>query len=641
MLNSFRKLLCQNPGGLARSLLFFIFFHLYLWLVVDLHLIYHGGGLITNFPPFYKDWAFFTEFLTYPGGLVEYISAFLSQFLYYPWAGAFVVTLQAWLIFICTGCFFKAINAPRLSWLRFVHPLLLLITYSQYTFYFLTTMALLAALFCVCLYLRTTSNNKPFLLAIFLTLSVILYTIAGGAYLLFAAICVIYELFLTRRRNLGLLYLLAALIIPYVLGVLLFSVSIISAFGNLLPLSWKVLSYKSPEEMVVLVCILYLLVPLVTLGLGFWRIFAASHPVSLEQLANSRTKPPLPKSSKKSGKKHSVGMFSWYRNSPSLKWTAESLVLVAAAGSVFFFHNIERRTSFAVDYYACKRMWPQVIDSARRYSNSYFIVHSVNRALYHTDRLNYDMLIYPQHPGTLFLPIREHASVSWKRFDTYIDLGLINKAENDLMESIEKFGERPTILKRLALINMVKANNNIARTYLGLLGKTLFETQWANNYLDKLDSDPQLSTDTRIQQLRSLMPKKDYHFALLDDEQMLLDLLNGNRQNRMAFEYLMARYLLTGELEKFAKNLERLEDFSYFSIPRLYEDAILYLLSNNIPVDLHGRQISIDAHQRLSGFLDIYNRNGRNKQAALNELRINYGDSYLFYSLYGFSGAKR
>jgi len=606
-----------------------------------LHLIYHGGGVITNFPPFYKDWAFFRESLTYPGGLVEYISAFLSQFLYYPWAGAIVITLQAWLIFICTGCFFKAINARRLCWLRFVPPILLLITYSQYTFYFLTTMALLAAMFCVCLYLRTTSNNKPFLLVTFLTLSVILYTIAGGAYLLFATLCVIYELILRRRRNLGLLFLLSALIIPYVLGVLFFSVSIINAFGNLLPLSWKVLSYKSSEEMIVVVSILYLLVPLVTLGLGFWRIFAGSPYAPLQQVGNSKTAPVLNKSGRKDGKKLRTGIFSWYRSSPIIKWTAESMVLFVVAGSVFFWHNNKRRTSFAVDYYACKRMWPEVIDSARRYSNSYFIVHSVNRALYHTGRLNYDILVYPQHPSTLFLPIKEHASVSWKRFDTYIDLGLINKAEHDLMESLEKFGERPTILKRLALINMVKGNINIARTYLSVLGKTLFETQWANNYLDKLNKDPELSTDTRIQHLKSLMLKQDYHFALLDDEQMLLDLLKSNRQNRMAFEYLMARYLLSGELEKFAQNLERLDDFSYFSIPRLYEEAILYLLSNNIAVDLNGRQISIDASQRLTGFLDIYNRNGRNKQEALNELRINYGDSYLFYSLYGFSGAKR
>jgi len=502
-------------------------------------------------------------------------------------------------------------------------------------------MALLAAMFCVCLYLRTTSNNKPFLLVTFLTLSVILYTIAGGAYLLFATLCVIYELILRRRRNLGLLFLLSALIIPYVLGVLFFSVSIINAFGNLLPLSWKVLSYKSSEEMIVVVSILYLLVPLVTLGLGFWRIFAGSPYAPLQQVGNSKTAPVLNKSGRKDGKKLRTGIFSWYRSSPIIKWTAESMVLFVVAGSVFFWHNNKRRTSFAVDYYACKRMWPEVIDSARRYSNSYFIVHSVNRALYHTGRLNYDILVYPQHPSTLFLPIKEHASVSWKRFDTYIDLGLINKAEHDLMESLEKFGERPTILKRLALINMVKGNINIARTYLSVLGKTLFETQWANNYLDKLNKDPELSTDTRIQHLKSLMLKQDYHFALLDDEQMLLDLLKSNRQNRMAFEYLMARYLLSGELEKFAQNLERLDDFSYFSIPRLYEEAILYLLSNNIAVDLNGRQISIDASQRLTGFLDIYNRNGRNKQEALNELRINYGDSYLFYSLYGFSGAKR
>ncbi len=70
----------RDIGRFIRSLIFFIGFFLYILLIVDLRLIYHGAGEIKNFPSFFKDWAFFREFVSHPGGLVEYTSAFLSQF---------------------------------------------------------------------------------------------------------------------------------------------------------------------------------------------------------------------------------------------------------------------------------------------------------------------------------------------------------------------------------------------------------------------------------------------------------------------------------------------------------------------------------------------------------------------------------
>ncbi|MHC4418598.1 MAG: DUF6057 family protein, partial [Planctomycetota bacterium] len=143
---SYRKLSNQSLGRAARTLLFFILFYLYLWLEVDLRLIYHGGGMITNFPVFYRGWTFFHPFLSYPGGPVEYVCAFLSQLLYIGWAGAIVVTAQAWLICLCTGYFLKTIRASGLRLLRFVPPVLILITYTQYTYHFVTTTALLTSL---------------------------------------------------------------------------------------------------------------------------------------------------------------------------------------------------------------------------------------------------------------------------------------------------------------------------------------------------------------------------------------------------------------------------------------------------------------------------------------------------------------
>jgi hypothetical protein len=43
---------------------------MYIWLAVDLRLIYHGGEVITDFPVFYRGWVFFSGFISRPGGII-------------------------------------------------------------------------------------------------------------------------------------------------------------------------------------------------------------------------------------------------------------------------------------------------------------------------------------------------------------------------------------------------------------------------------------------------------------------------------------------------------------------------------------------------------------------------------------------
>lgn len=620
---------CEGPrlaGNQSRGLIFFVLFYLYLWLGVDLRLIYSCTEVITNFPIFYKGWVFFSDFLSRPGGLVEYTGAFLSQFFYIGWAGALVVTIQAWLMSVCTGCILKAVNLSHLRWLRFIPPILLLITYTQYTYHFITTLAFLVVLVFVYLYLRITHSltSNTGRLIVGLVLSVILYTMAAGVYLLFAVLCAMYELLFRRQCLLGLLYLLSAVAIPYIEGVLIFGVSIIDAFSDLSPFSWKIMSFDNRRKLIVVIYILYLFLPLTILVSGFWQ-----------KIQNS-TRLSLPKS------KIQTRLSLWLKKSkfttgpPVLRWVIESLVLFAIAfAAVFFSYDTKKKTLFVVDYYAGQRMWPQLLRAARGHPDNYFVVNAVNRALYHTGRLSYDMFSWPQHPDTLFLGTKKYQSAHWKKFGIYLDLGFVNMAENALTESLEGLGERPIILKRLALINMAKANYDSARIYLGALSKTLFYNDWANNYLARLKSDPDLSQDKQIQRLRSVCMQKDYGYTTLNVETMLLQLLDKNKQNRMAFEYLMSLYLLTGQLEKFVQNLDRSEDFGLSKFPQLYEEAMLvYVNITGKPVNLRGRLLSTESRQRFDGFNQVLNDYGKNKQAAFNTLAKDYWDSYFFYYVY-------
>ena len=630
MINLTRKLSSQNPGGPVRTFIFFIFFYLYLWLEVDLRLIYHSGGVIPNFPAFFRGWEFCRQFMTYPGGPAEYLSALLSQFFYYAWAGAFVVTLQAWLMFISTGYFFKAIDATRMYWVRFVPPMLLLVTYNQYTYHFATTMAWLIAMLFVCLYLSTErsgifdaqkNTTGLFRLAVFLVLSIILYMITGAVQLLFVVLCAIYELVSKRRWQTAILYLLSASGIPYIIGVLVFDVSIIDAFSKLMPYSWQVLFDKGSRRMVTMVYILYLLVPLASLMLVSCRAIAGS-------LKFSKSRKKIPP--------------RFFQNKKLRRIIKSPAPFIIAGAVVIFSHNNNIKTFFEVDYYAFHKMWPETLESAHRHpTNNFYVVHSANRALYHTGRLGYDMFSYPQYPDTFFLPPKKTTEGYWQKFDTYIDLGLISRAEHALTISLDEFGERPMILKRLALVNIIKGNLDTAGIYLEALSKTLFDAHWANDYLNRLEQAQSLVINDRIQYLQLSMSKKDYGSLYFINEELMFHLLKKNRKNKMAFEYLMARYLLDAKLDEFIQNLYRLDDFNYSEIPPLYEEAILYMLNGGKAVNLHGRRISADSQQRFTDFINIYSRYKGNKHAAFKELKNKYGDSYLFYSLYGFSGAEK
>ena len=102
--------------------------------------------------------------------------------------------------------------------------------------------------------------------------------------------------------------------------------------------------------------------------------------------------------------------------------------------------------------------------------------------------------------------------------------------------------------------------------------------------------------------------------------------------NRMAFEYLMASYLLKGQLPKIAQQMARLDEFGYTEIPPLYQEAILiYAYGAGKPVNLYGRAIDPEMDRRMKHFSSVVNRYGTNRSAAMAELEKDYRGCYLFY----------
>jgi hypothetical protein len=478
-------------------------------------------------------------------------------------------------------------------------------------------------------------NRASTCVSVFLVISVILYYLAGGAFLFFAVVCAIYELIFRFRPAISMFYLFCAAVVPYAVGLLVFRVSIVDAYSNSLPFSWKILNYEARRRLVAIVCVLYMLAPVTLLIFGLWRRFGARLHLAKKPTGRKSDKkcrdriPSLP-----------VKALSWYGRSPKLRFLVDSLLLLAvAAGAGLFYRNEDLRTRFKVDYYAYHKMWPQLLTSAQHNPHNPFVAHAVNRALYHVGRLGYDMFSWPQDSDNLFLSDEKYGWMYWQIFDLFLDIGVVNMAENALTECLEGLGSRPMILQRLALINMVKGNLGSAKIYLGALSKTLFDANWAKRYLERLETDPDLSEDKYIQHLRSLCLDKDCPMYSLFKEKTLLWLLERNSQNRMAFEYLMAWYMLNKRLSKLVDNLERLQDFNYPELPTHYEEAaLIHVYRTGKPVSLSRYLPSLRKRRQIEDFTRILGGYGGDKKAASKELSERFRNTYFFYYTYAPSG---
>lgn len=602
------KILIKEPKEVIRNLIFFLLFYLVLWLHIDLRLIYHGGGIIRNFPVFYKGFFFFKEFLPYPGGLLEYGSAFLSQFLYYAWAGAIIITCQAWLNSLFIQSYIKAINASYIKWLRFIPAILFLILYSQYTFYFTLTMALTVTLGFVGAYSKLIDKKPLIRLIAFLILSIVLYGLVGGAFIIFALLCGMLEILSKHRWQTNLLYMGSIFLIPMIEGVFIYGTSWVDAFSRLTPLFWKVNLYK--PESIEFVYGYYGFLPIIIIGLIILRIII---------------KNPIPQKI--------IELF--YIKNKNTRWIVNTCFLFLVTSIILFiFHDSKQKTVFAVDYYGYHRMWPEVLEKAKSHPNHDLVIATVNRALFHTGQLGNIENTLKQNPGTLLLNGRKHGYLHWHKSEIFLDLGYINQSEHNLVEALEYYGERPQILKRLVIINMIKNNIGTARIYLGALNKMLFHSNWANAYLDRIESDPTLSMDKQIQQTRRFIMDRDYTSQFPTTDALLLELLNRNRYNRMAFEYLMTYYLLTRNLKNFYDHLDRFKDFDYSHIPQLFEEAILLIASNPELKDkvLKKRlRIRRDSYLRFKKFIEEYGSYKGNKNAAFMKFSKEYRNSTFFY----------
>ncbi|MBN1894804.1 hypothetical protein JW906_09930, partial [bacterium] len=262
----------------------------------------------------------------------------------------------------------------------------------------------------------------------------------------------------------------------------------------------------------------------------------------------------------------------------------------------------------------------------------------VNRAMQHLGMLPDRMFSFPQTLGIdgLFFPGEFRYLIPLQCSDLYFDLGHVNEAQHWAHEAVALRGETAWNLQRLVQTHLVRGETEAAAGCLSMLKKTVFHRKWAERYENLLAKDSLALGDETLRRLRSVMPDSDF---VVNSEEPYLNLnlmLSERRPNRMAFEYLMASYLLEGKVGRFVTRLKWLQAFGYARLPVHYEEALIMYLAEKggLKFDLEGYSLNARTISRFKDFCDILNRHGGDRRAALGELSRFYGETYWFYLTY-------
>ena len=220
--------------------------------------------------------------------------------------------------------------------------------------------------------------------------------------------------------------------------------------------------------------------------------------------------------------------------------------------------NFKAEKVMQYDFMACHQQWNRILETINKEKpNNQIGVTVQNLALAMNGMLLEQLFNYHQNGIAGLLPdVKEDATSPLPTAEAFYQLGMINVAQRavfEAQEAILDFQKSGRCYKRLAQTNLINGNYEVARKYLTALQKTLFYRGWANETLPLLGNEEAIARHPEYGRLRQSAYKGDFYFSDHVTPEMLESLYFSNPDNHLAYQYLLAYYLLTGDREGFMK----------------------------------------------------------------------------------------
>lgn len=454
---------------------------------------------------FLFDSSYMWNVIALPGGIADLLGRFCTQFFLYAWVGAAIIAVMLSVVQLLT---LRLANWGRFYGLSYVPAFLLWI-------FLLNEHTLMGGLWAVILTLSASwaidklaeGWTRCILVAVFVPL---LFWIAGPVGIVFCLLQI-------RRQN---------LFVWYVATLLLFALLPV-VLARYLPVSddslWRGIHYhRYPTVFPTMLWMAALSIVLLTAVIR--------------------------------------NVQRWAGCSSHLMVTFVSFAMVALPMGVMVWKNsnFKAEKTMKYDFMACHQQWNRILDTIdEEKPNNQIGVTVQNLALAMHGTLLNKMFEYNQNGMSGLLPnVERDATSPMPTAEAFYQLGLTYIAQRTVFEAQEAildFQKSARCYKRLAQTNLINGDYEVARKYLMALQKTLFYSDWANETLRLLGDENAIARHPEYGTLRKFANKKDFYFSDNVTPEMLENLYLSNKNNTIAYQYMMASFMLTGDRDNFYK----------------------------------------------------------------------------------------
>lgn len=245
---------------------------------------------------------------------------------------------------------------------------------------------------------------------------------------------------------------------------------------------------------------------------------------------------------------------------PVMTFASFALIAVIMGCLVWKNANFKAEKVMQYDFMARHQQWNRILETINAEKpNNQIGVTVQNLALAMHGLLANHLFEYNQNGIAGLLPdVKTDATSPLPTAEAFYQLGMINVAQRTVFEAQEAildFQKSGRCYKRLAETNLINGSYEVARKYLTALQKTLFYREWANETLPLLGNEKAIAQHPEYGRLRKFAYKENFYFSDHVTREMLESLYYGNTDNRLAYEYLKAYYMLTGDRENYGKLL--------------------------------------------------------------------------------------
>lgn len=537
---------------------------------------------------FFASLEHFLSFLDRPGGVLEYLGHFLTQFLRFRLAGAIILSgIVTSAYFTTNGLIKRASGKKEMLIIAMITPLLLVGMHNYYPHQIHHSLGFIIAIAMAAVSPEVQAKRRVFYA---ITIPA-MYFMCGG-YLWFYCVLVLAAYF-TGKKKLEFEIILLTLLYPALL------VIISAKFIYLHPIKQLFFSPLPIEQSYPIAQLPYIFVVWVILLIIFTRL-----------------------------------KLEWKLLKSGWRFIPETIFLLPGIFLILnFTYNKKNDEFFSIEKLAVKEDWDGLLDYVDRHpSSNLFGTFYTNLTLVNKGMLCSSLFNYPQPFGTRGLCFEWEAKteILKRGSDFFWAINFVNEAHHWAFESMIVEGFTQRNLKRLIQTELVRGNYIVAQKYTSLLERTLFDRKIAYHYNQFIDNPEAIRKDGELGSRLNTTFNSDFFTDGIDLEKNLKSVIANDPVNRPAFEYLMALLMLEKQVDEIASFLPDYMNLTDGNLPRLLEESLLvYNLLHREEI-LQDIQVSQNTISRFENYFNIL-RQSRDQNEAARTLYPAYKNSFWFH----------